>query len=112
MKNVTIILGSQASGKTTKAKEMVANKKAILLKQFDTNYPYSEILKDTEVIVIDELGLRDLAEVKNLIKSDTILINKKHEVPFEMQRPELILVSNSLKKSDFPTLPFIKFIEM
>ena len=114
MKNVTIITGKQASGKTTKAKEMVANKKAVFLLQFEicNNYQYSKILKDTDVIVIDGLGLREKQEIIKLISSDTILVNRKHEVSFKMERPELILVSNSLDKKDFTEFPFIKFIEM
>ncbi len=114
MKNVTIITGKQASGKTIKAKEIVANKKAVFLQEFNicSDYQYSKILKDTEVIVIDGLGLREKQEIIKLISSDTILVNKKNEVPFKMERPELILVSNSLDKKDFTEFPFVKFIEM
>jgi len=111
MKPVTIITGSPASGKTTLAKNMCEGKKSIWLSSLDS-HSFSEINIDTDIVVIDGLATKsNLEKLKSFYTAEKIIVEKQLKDPVKIERPELIIISNSLKKEDFNYRPYIKFIE-
>lgn len=115
MGKVTIIIGAVASGKTMKAKEMTATKKMVWLDRlnFEDPFLFESITPDTEVIVMDELcSKKNLSEIKLLITTPLLMVNRKGKSSFTVERPEIIIVSNYLKKEDFRERPHLEIIEM
>lgn len=115
MKKVTIITGAANSGKTTKAREMTSSKKAVWLDRLNLDDPFlfQSITPETEVIVMDGLaGKKCLPEIKLLITTPMLMVNRKGKLPIEVERPEIIIVSNDLKKEDFRERPHLEIIEM
>lgn len=112
MNKVTIILGPQESGKTTKARELIGERKYTALSKSDLKSPFSwpGVYKDTEVILIDEF--EKCERIKNLITSETITVHKQAEWPFEMTRPEVILVSGLYQEADFIKRRWIEIITL
>lgn len=114
MKKVTIIIGPQGSGKTTKAIELIGTKKTAWVNSL-LEYPHvfpGVVQKDTEVIVLDEAFPGDsLEDITMLITSKTIMVKKiLQQTIFEIERPELIITSNWLKESDFTPRPYLEII--
>ncbi len=115
MKKVTIITGNQSTGKTQKAKELTASKKTVWLDSLnlDNNFLYQSVTTETEVIVMDGLtGKKNLAEITLLITTPFLMINKRGQMSTEIERPEIIIVSNDFKKDDFRERPHLEIIEM
>jgi predicted kinase len=103
MNSVIIILGDHARGKSQLARKISANKRTVYVSDFmlKSGFAFSDITKDTEVILIDELSFKYLNEFMLLITSETIVIEKKGLNPVEIIRPKIIAVSNSLSVKDF-----------
>lgn len=103
MNNVIIILGEHCRGKSQLARKLSANKRTVYISDFmlKSGFAFSDITKDTELIVIDELNYKYLNEFMLLITSETIVVEKKGFNPVEILRPKIIAVSNSLSVKDF-----------
>lgn len=114
MKKVTIILGPPESGKTFKAKEMCKGKKSVWINNYDLGSPFvfREVDRETEFIVIDEFGDKDIERIKSLITSETIIRSKPGEWDYELVRPEVILTSNFYKESDFTPRSQVEIITL
>lgn len=115
MKKVTIITGAASSGKTTKARTITDSKKVVWLDPRNLYDPFlfESITPETEVIVIDDLAReKHLSVIKNLISSPMLMLNKRGKTPIEVERPEIIIVSNDLKEEDFRECSNIEIIEM
>lgn len=115
MKKVTIITGAAASGKTTKAGELTASRKTIWLDRLDLDDPFlfQSVTPETEVIVMDGLaGKKSLSQIKMLITTPMVMVNRKGKMSIEVERPEIIIVSNDLKKDDFRECQHLEIIEM
>jgi predicted ATPase len=112
MKKVTIITGNQGTGKTMLAKKLCENKKSIWFDSLENNFE-KQIDIDTEIIVIDDLSCISMPKVKELITAKSLIFRPNyHKSPIKIQRPEVILISNSLTKKDFRKRDHIEFIEM
>ena len=111
MKKVTIITGEHASGKTTLAKKLCENKKAVWLSSLDIE-KVREVEFDTEIIVIDGLAIEDMEKLKMLITTETFIATPKFKKEFFMERPEVIVTTNCFTKEDFIQRQHIEFIEM
>lgn len=92
MNTVTFILGAAATGKTTKANELVRGKKCFHMQSVKQKF-YYKIPVDTEVILIDGFILSDLEDLKVLITSPYISIEKRGFDPVVIDRPEIIVAS-------------------
>ena len=79
---VTIIVGKQSSGKTTKAREMVANKNAVWIPSFYLAiiFGLSSVTEETDVIVIEDLTFPLVEYFKRLIAYDVLTIDKTPEM--------------------------------
>lgn len=113
MKKVTIITGAVATGKSKKAREMTASKKTVWLDRLNLKDPFlfQSITSETEVIVIDDLADQKISEIKKFIGTPKLMVNTRGKMSFEVERPEIIIVSNDLKKKDF-IRQHVDFIEM
>ena len=79
MNNLTIITGKQGSGKSTKAKEITANKKALWLTELQPGW-VKELQDETEVVILDECNwTRDKMSIMDLISQTTISYRKPYE---------------------------------
>lgn len=115
MKKITIITGNQATGKTTKAKELTASRKTVWLNRLNLDDPFlfQSITPETEVIVMDGLaGKKNLSEIKMLIATPMLMVNRQGKMSMEVERPQIIIVSNDFKKDDFRECPHLEIIEM
>lgn len=112
MHKVTIILGPNGSGKTTKALELCKGKKAVWLTNINLRnlYPYSEVEIDTDIIVIDEAA--NMPIVNYLIYSVAIVCQKPHGEFCLREMPEIILTSNFITEMHFIRSPHIQFITL
>jgi predicted P-loop ATPase len=112
MKKVTIITGKQGTGKTILAKKLCENKKSIWFDSLENNFE-KQIDIDTESIVIDGLSCSSMPAVKKLITAKTLVFRPSYSKnAIKMERPEVILISNSLTKKDFRKREHIEFIEI
>lgn len=97
MKKVTIISGPPASGKTTLAKKLCKNKKAVWMDGWEmkSDFRFRAVEPDTEVIVIemDSINEAYLGRLKMLVTSTHITVNKIGKQPFKMERPEMIIIA-------------------
>ena len=94
MSKTIIITGKARSGKTTKAKELTKGKKTVWIDpgQLSNAFAFDLVKTDTERIVIDGAGLSN--KILCIVFCKRIEINKRGSAPFEIDRPELIIVSN------------------
>jgi predicted P-loop ATPase len=98
MKTVTIILGEQGLGKTTRALEMVD--KVPFYITYDVNVP--NYFFDMHTVIFDEMQLKDLQKLKKIITSKTITYRKPYAKELTtIEMPNIIIISNTLQKSDF-----------
>jgi tRNA uridine 5-carbamoylmethylation protein Kti12 len=112
MKPVTIITGPLCSGKSTKAKELIGNRKAEWFTS-PAEIQHKRIDADTEVFVIDEVHPKDLERLKVLISVDKYRWRGLYATTAEIRiRKELIIISNYFTKDDFEPRSHITFIEM
>ena len=103
----TIIIGPPNSGKTRKAEELTKDKKAIWIHSNDLSHCFalSEVQKDTEVIVLEDM--RHVVQLKQILMCKTLMVNRQYEPPFTIEKPDLIITSSCLNESDFPNITFI-----
>ena len=109
MKNVTIITGPPNTGKTTRAKEMVKGRKAVWL---PVCFDFSEITPETEVIVLDGCTSKNKELLKYYITCKQLHSEDPGCRPILIDRPELIIISNDLKRQDLGGRYWLTFIEM
>lgn len=94
MKKVTFIIGNQGTGKTTKAKEIVGNRKAIWIDSLSMDLATQGLTATTEVIVIEEFLNTDIDLLKEYMSMTTIVFR----LPFTyaeivMNIPDIIIIS-------------------
>jgi adenylate kinase family enzyme len=109
MNEVTIILGAQFSGKTTLAKKLASGKKSISISSDEllTDSWLKKINEETEIIIVDEVV--SFKQVQSLIENSIITFRKPYGITLTtIKRPELIIVSSVLTKSDFKDLYVIE----
>lgn len=107
---ITIITGSKRSGKTSKALELASNKESVYLhiSAVYSRFAYSLVDESTEVIIIDEVASFD--QVKNLIASTHIWIEKRGEKGRQIPKPWLIICTH---ETDWPIIrDDVKFINL
>ena len=95
---VTIILGEPQSSKTALAKQLSENEKTVWLKHLG-GFGLSQIDASTELIVLDEAA--NISEVKHLITSTMLRIERKGQAVTTLPRPQTIIVSNAFKAHQF-----------
>lgn len=99
MNRIILITGRNASGKTTKAKEIASKflKEEVVFisyrgeKTFEDNFLFSECTENTKLVVFEELY--NLMQVELFLKvlSSPITVNKKMKAPFTIS-PQFVLV--------------------
>ncbi len=113
MKQITIITGKQGSGKTTTAKKMAHGKKQVWIDASDLGhgYGFKDVKEDTDVIIIEGVSVAE--SLKLLITATQIAVNRRQYETMILPKPKIIITSNTLTKSDFPTRAHkIDFIEL
>ena len=96
---ITIITGKRGSGKSSLAKKIVGDKKAVWVQQHSLKSDFwaSEygVKKNTEFIIVDELS--DIDKVKELF-NDVLTIQERLKRKRRISMPQIIIVSqNALK---------------
>ena len=102
MKKVTFIL-DKSVGKTAKANEIIAQRKHVWLFAYDLKSPlfFQSIMPETEVVVIDEVSVKHLTAIKDIITSKALRVERLFQKPIRIKRPEIIIISSSLTRIDF-----------
>lgn len=96
---ITIITGKRGSGKSSLAKKIVGDKKAVWVQQHSLKSDFwaseYEVKADTEVIIVDEVS--DISKVKELF-NDVLVIQERLKRKRRVSMPQIIIVSqNALK---------------
>ena len=93
MKKITILVGPQASGKTTRAKEMAKGKKSVIIEDSNYFFPFGRdvIPEDTELIILE--AVTDVEQIIYIANRGNISVFglKPIDLPFEC--PEIIIVT-------------------
>lgn len=96
---LTIIRGSQGSGKTTLAKQIVGEKKAVWTDVSGMWVAVRSMPEDTEYIVVDGIsGDKELAKIKPYLRQDTVFVRRPYELTKQVRMPKLILIFQSDSK--------------
>ncbi len=98
MKNVIIITGPRASGKTTLLHEMAKGRNACRISEDELRDGSKKITIDTEIIVIDEctFSKRNIQSIKALITSSKLTVRSvfgRHH--YSVDRPLTVIASNA-----------------
>ena len=106
MKPITVIIGPQASGKTTKLWQLLVGKNYTLISDFDSDNPflYSLVSPQTEVIAVDEAHKMTLDHLQQLATSTKIFVMKRGHESQMIDRPEFVIVSQTWKHEDLINL--------
>lgn len=101
---VTFIIGSQGSGKTTKARELAkAYEKPFFTNSLitrskrkiqDVSYKHLEFAPD--VIIIDELNPSDWFWTYDILRKDVMKVNPKGKSIYEIEMPDFIIVAQKI----------------
>lgn len=113
MNKVTAIIGPQGSGKTTKAQELVQGRKSVWLDSL--RIPQREILVDTDVIVFDGLAVNrhTASQIKYLCSMEKVTFRQPYSEFVETRdMPDIILITNSVKKDELPVARIDEIIEL
>lgn len=107
---ITLITGMQASGKTTKAREITKGKNSVWLYEdlLKSPFCFNRVDSKTEYIVIDEVKNREAVGI--LLVSEKLQIERQCKKAEIIDMPNIILISQNLNREDFPN-PNIKVIE-
>jgi len=107
MEKSILITGSQASGKTTKAKEIASqfqNDEVVFIcyrgkKTYEDPFLFSQCTEKTKLVVFDELY--DINQVEAFFNtvSNPIMVNKKMKKPFTIE-PKFVLVCQTEIKDE------------
>lgn len=113
---VTLILGGQASGKTTLAKKMTQDKKTVWLDRSDVwrEFGLKDITIRTKCIIIEEVSDTDVIYFYNAVSYLPIHRPMKKSVIIDLSKREIIITSNTIKKKDLnlSKLGNVKIIEL
>jgi thymidine kinase len=112
---VTVITGPIASGKTTRAMELTYNLKTAWMppEELQSPFRWQCVSKTTQCIVIDEIRREThLLYIKNLLSNTHINVEKRGKKPFTRPLPNIIIIGERLKPSDFKSIPNIEFIDL
>lgn len=99
MKKATILVGPQASGKTTTAEKMVKGRKSVTIVNPDLLSPfcYNSVDQDTEVIIFEEFR-KQIVPLNSILNSKYLTVNKYNSRPETIERPELIIITQKLEE--------------
>ena len=99
MGKIIVICGKPETGKTNIAKQITKGKKAVWVPYFEIKSPFafSSVSTETEVIVFDGLTDKNREQVRNIISSEKISIQKKGVKEKEVIAPDMIFIFDSLK---------------
>jgi|GEM_PF-4794519 len=113
MKKVTVIIGPQGSGKTTKAIQLCANRKAAFVSvgKISTPIPYSKAIEGADVLVFDGISALNAVDIKH-VASATHIFQKRNGRLEQIERPEIIITSNNLTAAAIPRWKNIEIIHM
>lgn len=101
MSKVTVISGPPMTGKTTKAKKLVGDRKAVWT-YLQARNQFSEVDFDTEVIVLEGVLFPEQEHIAlGLIVSNTIAVTRREGDPLLLPIPEIIITTES-NISDLP----------
>lgn len=102
MNQVTIILGKQATGKSTMARKMCSGRECVEILHCQLKYLPSKFNSDTIIFIDDVLCMSK--ELISLLESDKLSIRVKYKDNSIIDTPDIILVSDILKEEDFKSL--------
>lgn len=115
-KKVTLILGPSPSGKTTKAKQLTEGKKAVWIYGLtDSDFAYSEVTRETEIIVIEGADISNknsFSQFLFLVTTVNLIVHKRGVHSFEMTCPDLIITSNTINPEEITPRPNMDIINL
>ena len=93
MNKVTILAGPQNSGKTTQARELTKLKKSVwLFKICQDGYHEKQISYDTEIVVFDEINLRDIHCIADFAGKEFLTFRPHYCTgTITIKRPEILI---------------------
>lgn len=109
----TIIVGAQATNKSTLAKEMCKGKVTTSVKDFSKGkLTQAAIHRKTQVLHIDEPSEKALAELKDLVSKPSLLLKVSKVDPGVEIKPSIIITTNNPKALEFAGMKDVTVMDL
>ena len=97
MKQITIITGGRATGKSTLADILLKDKKYTQINSRDLESPFMRIKKDSDFLFIDEVAFDDdvIMRIRQILRNGRIEFERPQKPKFTIHNIKFLLVSNS-----------------
>ena len=91
---IITIQGKQGEGKTSLAKKIYENRKAVFINVRDifARFGFMSVENDTEFIIVDDIKRKDFEKVYSVFTENNIKIERRGEKSFSIKTPNVILI--------------------
>ncbi len=98
----TLIVGARETGKSNLVDKLTKNCKIYRVPehQINSTFPFQGVDEDTEFIIVEDLKIKNVDRIKELISSEIFRIDRQGKNTIIIKRPQIIITSREVTENE------------